>query len=256
ELSAIKEAASGLRAEADDLAQQLASARRRADDADDGLDRARLSGDPSAMYEQQLRRTGARQHLTSLEQSLDVNTRSLDALGERRTAADDAFVAALEAGVPAGLLPRDGFGASLFPSTLQLTPSSLLGSSDPSGLELLELLGTMTPAALAIWLEDHPGALDSLQSNPPPAVDVAAWWLRLNPGARPGAINAIQRTLLEGAPDAFGNLDGISYAGRDIANRIRLQRLVDDPSTSETALANDPAAEALLAALGATPADP
>jgi hypothetical protein len=256
EVSAIKDLASALRAQRDDLAQQLESAHRRADDADDELDRARLGGDPTTLHEQQVRRTGAHQHVTSLEQSLDLNSRSLDALDERRTAADEAFIAALEAAVPAGLLPSGGFGASLFSSSLLPTSSSLLGSSDPSGPELLEFLATMTPATLAIWLEDHPGALDWLQSNPPPAVDVATWWLGLNPGARPGAINAVQRTLLEGVPDAFGNLDGISYAGRDIANRIRLQNYLDDPSTSETALANKAAAEALLAALEAGPDDP
>lgn len=256
ELSAIKDAAGALRLEADELVAQRAAARRWADDADEELDRARLGGDAAAIHEQQLRRTGAHQHVTSIDQALDLNARKMQSLGDRRAAADAAFVAALESAVPVGLLPRDGLGSS-FLLTLDLQPAALFTDSERlTGLELLAYLGTMTPATLALWLEDHPDALDWLETNPPPAADVAAWWLGLHPGARAGAINATQRALLEGAPDAFGNLDGISYAGRDIANRIRVERILGDPSTSETALANKAAAEALLAALDAGPDDP
>ncbi|WP_166866512.1 MULTISPECIES: alpha/beta hydrolase [unclassified Salinibacterium] len=256
ELSAIKETATSLRAASEDLGQQLTSARWRADDAENDLERARMSGDPHEMQQQRLRLTGARQHVGAIEQSIALNARSLDALADRRTLADAAFVAALEAAVPTGLLPRDGFGGSSSDLLGVTASAGLLTSSHPAGMELLHLLSGMTPAARAVWLEDNPNALSTLVSSPPRAADVAAWWLSLNPGARPGALNARQRDLLELAPDVFGNLDGVSYAGRDVANRIRLRQIIDDPSTSVTAQANRAAAEALLAALAAGPDDP
>src|SRR5436305_1685504 len=63
-------------------------------------------------------------------------------------------------------------------------------------------------------------------SGPPPdrdPVHVAAWWHGLSPAQR--------RTLLDRHPELVGDLDGVPATDRDVANRVRLARLLADPGT-------------------------
>ncbi|OLE28064.1 MAG: hypothetical protein AUG44_08485 [Actinobacteria bacterium 13_1_20CM_3_71_11] len=67
-------------------------------------------------------------------------------------------------------------------------------------------------------------------SGPPPdrdPVHVAAWWHGLSPAQR--------RTLLDRHPELVGDLDGVPATDRDVANRVRLARLLADPGTPHRA---------------------
>lgn len=85
------------------------------------------------------------------------------------------------------------------------------------------MLAGLSPGAVATWLAQHP----QVRLSEMPDDVVAAWWLSLNPGAAPGALNERQKALIVAMPSLFGNLNGISYAARDRANRLVLQDMID-----------------------------
>ncbi|MDI2097741.1 alpha/beta hydrolase [Ruicaihuangia caeni] len=84
---------------------------------------------------------------------------------------------------------------------------------------MLDAAASAPPADLAKRLAADPRLVDRLLIAPPPAVAVAAWWEGLTAGSR--------AVLLAGAPHVVGNLDGIPYAARDLANHVALERSVE-----------------------------
>ncbi|GAA1794602.1 alpha/beta hydrolase [Agromyces lapidis] len=87
-----------------------------------------------------------------------------------------------------------------------------LAVSSSSATGLLDELETMSPTDLAVLLELHPELADKLLKAPPG--EVAAWWAGLARGA--------QRALISGMPAVIGNLGGVPYRIRDVANRAEL----------------------------------
>jgi pimeloyl-ACP methyl ester carboxylesterase len=79
------------------------------------------------------------------------------------------------------------------------------------GVALLDRLDSLPRGDVRLFLDTHPQALDELISSPPRASEVAAWW----EGAPVGGRSTL-RTL---APELIGNLEGVPYVARDLANR-------------------------------------
>jgi hypothetical protein len=81
----------------------------------------------------------------------------------------------------------------------------------------IRLGGLVLPTGAALDL-----LVGLLQGAPPPGADpaaVAAWWDALTP--------AEHRAWLDAAPQLIGNLDGIPFGTRALANRTAIQALVD-----------------------------
>lgn len=125
------------------------------------------------------------------------------------TAYDTAMVLVLdEASIPSAQplpdaqpLPGDGFGPSLPGGFVQ-------------GSRLLQQLSLLSVTDIPHFLESNPAAVRALLADPPLAADVTAWW---------GALDAQHRlTLREASPELVGNLDGIPFLTRDVANRAML----------------------------------
>ncbi|MFT4285340.1 MAG: alpha/beta hydrolase [Protaetiibacter sp.] len=99
------------------------------------------------------------------------------------------------------------------PSAAQADP--IAGPSIPidrlQGIALLDRLDSMPRGDVRAFLDTHPDAVSALLAAPPSAADVAAWW-----NGAPGVGRGILRTL---APELVGNLEGIPYRARDLANR-------------------------------------
>ncbi|PZQ92136.1 MAG: hypothetical protein DI534_03280 [Leifsonia xyli] len=70
------------------------------------------------------------------------------------------------------------------------------------------------------FLASHPDAVRALLTSPPSAIEVSAWW---NSAPADGRSNL--RAL---APELVGNLEGVPYAARDLANRDVLKETKSD----------------------------
>lgn len=93
----------------------------------------------------------------------------------------------------------------------------LLGSVGPAAL--LANLSVLTRAELSEFVVDNRTVVRDLIANPPAPERVQSWWAEL-----PGTA---QRALLEGAPEIIGNLEGLPYGLRDLANRAFLDQELD-----------------------------
>jgi hypothetical protein len=106
--------------------------------------------------------------------------------------------------------------------TWSTTPSQINGLSDAA---LLNHLTGLTTTDLTIMLTLHPELALRLAAVAD-ATAVAAWWRSLgNPTDRYDQTDA-QRALIELAPDAIGNLEGVAYWARSAANVIRLDAAI------------------------------
>ncbi len=83
------------------------------------------------------------------------------------------------------------------------------------GIALLDRLDSMPRGDVRAFLETHPEAVGALLASPPSAASVAAWW-----DAAPASGRGTLRSL---APQLVGNLEGVPYRARDLANRDVLQ---------------------------------
>lgn len=83
-----------------------------------------------------------------------------------------------------------------------------------STASLLTTLGALDPTALDGLLAQHPELVARVHDDPPAADVVGAWW-----SALPGASQA---TLLSGAAALVGNLDGVAWGARFLANRTNI----------------------------------
>ena len=94
-------------------------------------------------------------------------------------------------------------------------PGSAEGPGDQvRGTRLLEQLALLPSKSIASWARNNPESIASLLASPPPARDVTLWWQALNPESR--------YALSGASPQLVGNLDGVPYSLRDIANRTLL----------------------------------
>lgn len=97
------------------------------------------------------------------------------------------------------------------------------GSATPldrlHGIALLDRLDAMPRGDVRAFLDAHPDAITQLLSAPPAASEVAGWW-----STAPASGRAVLRSL---APELVGNLEGVPYAARDLANRSVLDAAAD-----------------------------
>ena len=82
------------------------------------------------------------------------------------------------------------------------------------GTRLLEQLALLSPASIESWVTNNPDSVDALLASPPPAHDVTLWWQALDFDAK--------AALRDATPQLVGNLDGVPYSIRDLANRTVL----------------------------------
>lgn len=89
------------------------------------------------------------------------------------------------------------------------------------GIALLDRLDSLPRGDVRMFLDAHPETIGQLLAAPPAATDVAAWW-----NSAPLAGRGILSTV---APELIGNLEGVPYSARNLANRevldAALQRL-------------------------------
>jgi len=79
---------------------------------------------------------------------------------------------------------------------------------------ILSDIALLPAGEIASFVRDNPAAIQTLVANPPQARDVALWW---------SSMGHDSRTALRGAaPQLVGNLDGVPYLTRDLANRFVL----------------------------------
>jgi Alpha/beta hydrolase len=91
---------------------------------------------------------------------------------------------------------------------LAVNPSQL-----PSmvGIPLLEQLSLLPSDTVSNFVSDNPTVVQDLIASPPAVHDVSRWWS--------GLTDPAQDALLQSAPEVVGNLNGVPFAIRDVANR-------------------------------------
>ncbi|MEO5534885.1 MAG: alpha/beta hydrolase [Pseudolysinimonas sp.] len=118
-------------------------------------------------------------------------------------------VAGIPNGVPQPFIGPDPVGGG----------ASLDTIAKLDGVALLDQMVRLTPSELDTFVSAHPDVLSELVAQPPAALEVAQWWSRASQAAR--------GTLSADLPGVVGNLDGVPYAARDVANRAFLVTTVD-----------------------------
>lgn len=98
------------------------------------------------------------------------------------------------------------------------TPLSAQSIANLTGTSLLHALTSISPIAVAEFVESNPQRLHDLLATPPGAPQVSGWWTGLDATA--------QRSMLSSAPELIGNLDGIPVAVRNQANRDELRSTI------------------------------
>lgn len=112
-----------------------------------------------------------------------------------------------------------GAGVMLSAGALNLVAVSASGVM--SDQELLASAGVLTPAELLAIFAAKPSLREQFLRIDP--VVVHAWWVGLNPGeGSTERFSARQEGLLRGVPDVFGNLEGVPYGARAVANEVAL----------------------------------
>ncbi len=89
----------------------------------------------------------------------------------------------------------------------------------PRAVHPTTLIGMLEPLhvdELVAFVSANRSRIEEVVKQPPPAATVETWWGGVSDDAR--------QSLLRGAPELFGNLDGVPYADRDTANRALLAR--------------------------------
>jgi hypothetical protein len=117
-------------------------------------------------------------------------------------------VAASANGIPQPFIGPDPVGGG----------SSLDTIARLDGVALLEQLVDLTPGERSEFIELYPEAIGDLAASPPAASAVATWWARTSVTAR--------TALAADLPSVVGNLEGVPYTVRDVANRAFLAQTV------------------------------
>lgn len=133
--------------------------------------------------------------------------------------------------------------ASLTTSGLpQHVPGPFVGpepgaSANLQGSRLLQQLALMSVPDIAAFLASNPAAVDGLLANPPVPTDVTMWWKTMDLDHR--------TALVDASPQLVGNLEGVPYITRDLANRrfladtiAGLQQVVASADSGRTAVEN------------------
>lgn len=97
---------------------------------------------------------------------------------------------------------------------IQLTPVDLTLLPKLGGRALLDQFSILPPGTLGEFVKDHPESIVDLLSGPLTARQVASWWTAATP--------TVREKLISVTPDLVGNLDGIPFGTRDLANRTYL----------------------------------
>ncbi|HET8958579.1 MAG TPA: alpha/beta hydrolase [Microcella sp.] len=114
------------------------------------------------------------------------------------------------------------------PARLLTVPALRDRLATARGTALLRGLASLPAHETAQLLAESPALVERTLANPPAARQVDRWWSSLSPAA--------QLSMAGAAPQLIGNLDGVPYAMRDLANRTHLRAVVDrlelaDPAT-------------------------
>ena len=103
------------------------------------------------------------------------------------------------------------------------TPAHLV-----QGTRLLQQLALIPSGSIGEFVRSNPDVVTTLLASPPAATDVSLWWGTMGLASR--------NALREVAPQLVGNLDGVPYAIRDLANRTALESTMAQlQSTIDTA---------------------
>lgn len=101
----------------------------------------------------------------------------------------------------------------------QLTPVDVSLLPQLSGRALLDQFAILPQSTLAQFISTHPDTIANLLAAPPAAKDVSAWWVNVSADTR--------ETFLQEAPELVGNLDGVPFGTRNLANRTYLTTAID-----------------------------
>ena len=104
-----------------------------------------------------------------------------------------------------------GGTARLIPVDISLLPKL-------NGQALLDQFALLTPATLSQFVKDHPETVSGLLAAPPAPSVVAGWWKNVSPDVR--------SILITKTAKLIGNLDGVPYGTRDLANRAYLSNQI------------------------------
>lgn len=88
------------------------------------------------------------------------------------------------------------------------------------GTRLLQQLSLLSAASIPDFIASNPTLVADVLAAPPAAQDVSAWWSALD-AERQAALGSV-------SPQLVGNLDGIPFATRDVANRVTLATTITD----------------------------
>jgi hypothetical protein len=113
--------------------------------------------------------------------------------------------------------------SSVFTPT-RSTPVDSAELSKLSGTALLEQLSILPKTDLAAFVKDNPTAVHKLVTSPPKATVIDTWWS--------GLPSASQKTFVSTAPEIVGNLEGVPFGVRDVANRTYLSSEIRSAKTS------------------------
>ncbi|MFN3708903.1 alpha/beta hydrolase [Microcella sp.] len=126
---------------------------------------------------------------------------------------------------PLGSLPESASATSFGTSSAAATTPAIAAVPDLSrltstrGTQLLRGLGALPAAETARALAANPQLVERTLARPPAPRQVDRWWSSLD--------SATQLSLVSAAPRLVGNLDGVPYAMRDMANRSHLKSVVN-----------------------------
>lgn len=83
-----------------------------------------------------------------------------------------------------------------------------------NGAALLEQFSALPASPLATFVQDHPDAVSALLATPIAPSVISNWWASMGSGA--------QHKLIDTTPQLIGNLDGVPYEIRGLANNVYL----------------------------------
>jgi hypothetical protein len=141
-------------------------------------------------------------------------------------------VASVANGVPQPFIGPDPVGGG----------SSLETIARLDGVGLLDQLVDLSAGERSEFVELYPEVLGELTASPPIAADVAQWWSHTPAIAR--------EELAADLPGVIGNLEGVPYAQRDVANRAFLAQTEHDIHAQLDAGVGRAMEDELLARLG------
>lgn len=163
----------------------------------------------------------------AVQSAFDRSQEGWNALSIHTRAAQELASQALALGVRPAATPDDWpFPPAYSAADEALLEAAAAAAATRDAADAVSGLAVLPGGATALTVEDLLGHLRPAATPVVPvdasADDVAAWW---------GALSAVeQEALVTGAPGAVGALDGVPAWARDRANRLVLERSLDDPS--------------------------